>query len=71
MPLSTRWTLLLFAMTLALPGCSQTAKVTVNDGAGFAALTPARPTMAFIVNNDAPFARQILSHNATCAKQPG
>lgn len=34
-------------------------------------LTPSRETKAFIVNNDAPFARQVLGHNETCVAQPG
>lgn len=34
-------------------------------------LTPSRETKAFIVNNDPPFARQVLSHNETCARMAG
>jgi hypothetical protein len=34
-------------------------------------LTPSRETKAFIVNNDPPFARQVLAHNATCARMTG
>lgn len=51
---------------LAASGCSPTASA--NDGAGFAALTPAPATRQFIVANDKPFAREVAAHNATCAK---
>jgi len=40
----------------------------VNDGAGYAALTPAPQTAAWIVNNDARFARQVVAHNMQCGK---
>jgi hypothetical protein len=34
-------------------------------------LTPAPTTRKFIVANDIDFARQVVAHNETCAKQPG
>lgn len=34
-------------------------------------LKPARPTKAYIVNNDPEFARQVLSHNEMCARMAG
>lgn len=43
----------------------------MNDGSGFSMLTPARPTKAYLVNNDPEFARQVLSHNAMCEKMSG
>ncbi len=68
---STRWMLLLFAVSSLGSGCSKTERAFVVDGAGFSALTPAPETQAFIVNRDLPFARQVLAHNATCARMAG
>ncbi|BCH59209.1 hypothetical protein RvVAR0630_18330 [Agrobacterium vitis] len=47
-------------------GCGTTGSV--NDGAGYAALTPAPETAAWIVNHDERFARQVVAHNMQCAK---
>jgi hypothetical protein len=40
----------------------------VNDGAGYAALTPSPATRAFIVEHDQAFARQMVAHNLQCGK---
>lgn len=58
---------------MACSGCSLTAKANASDtsGAGFSMLTPLPATKAYMVNNDLDFAKQVLAHNATCAKQPG
>jgi hypothetical protein len=50
-----------------------TAKANASDtsGAGFSMLTPLPATKAYMVNNDLDFAKQVLAHNAFCAKQPG
>ena len=59
----------IFAMSLAASGCSQTSGAT--DGAGYAMLTLSGATRQFIIANDQPFARQVASHNRTCAAHAG
>jgi hypothetical protein len=61
----------LFAVISACSGCSPTVRATANDGSGFSLLTPAPATKAYLVNNDLPFAKQVLAHNATCMKMAG
>lgn len=68
MHISTVVTLALCALISISSGCSRTERAFVVDGAGFSALTPSRETKAFIVNADPAFARQVLAHNATCAR---
>lgn len=60
----------LIALTL-LAGCQSAPPVSVVDGSGFEMLTPSPATRKFIVANDLPFARQVVAHNETCARQPG
>lgn len=59
---------LLLISALALAACGTTGSV--NDGAGYAALTPSPATRAFIVEQDQPFARQVVAHNQQCRTDP-
>jgi hypothetical protein len=40
----------------------------VNDGAGYARLTMQPATRNYIVNNDVPFAQQVVAHNEQCQR---
>ncbi|PWE56745.1 hypothetical protein DEM27_10300 [Metarhizobium album] len=64
---SASYLMLLFALSLAVSGCSTSA----NDGSGFETLTPSAGTRQFIIANDRGFANQVASHNRTCQKQAG
>lgn len=57
------------ACALSLAACSKTGSAV--DGAGYEALTPSPATRQFIIANDPPFARQVVSHNRTCAAHDG
>lgn len=59
---------LLLICAASLAACSSTGSV--NDGAGYSRLTMAAPTRAFIIENDVPFAQQVVAHNTQCAKDP-
>lgn len=67
----TKWMLLLCAVTLGLPGCSQTAKVTVNDGAGFVLNDPDRESAVWLINHNLPLYKRISGNDEFCMKQPG
>lgn len=62
------------ACAALLAACSPTGNA--GDGAGYARLTPAPATRAFIIAEDRIFARQVAAHNlqcdrdAACAKGP-
>ena len=62
--------MLLFAVSLAATGCQSDllASDGSTDGAGYEHLTPSAKTRQYIVAEDKPFARQVASHNRTCAK---
>lgn len=47
---------------LALTGCASSG--VVQAGAGFKPLNPSPATRNFIVQNDPPFAREVVDHNA-------
>ncbi|MEO3389479.1 hypothetical protein [Mesorhizobium sp. CAU 1741] len=65
---SAAWMIVLFALSSGASGCQ--SKAGVNDGAGFALLTPSAETRSFIIANDRPFAEQVAGHNRTCMALP-
>lgn len=64
-------TAIAFSLLVALAGCQGAPPASVVDGSGFEMLTPSPATRKFIVANDLPFARQVVAHNETCARQAG
>lgn len=68
---SIKWMLPLFAVMQASSGCSQTAKVTVNDGAGYVLNNPDRPSATWLINNNLPLYKRISGNDKICMKQPG
>lgn len=57
------------AAVLVASGCQ--TRTSVVDGSGFEMLHPAPITRKFIVANDLEFAREVVTHNETCAKMAG
>ncbi len=57
----------MLSCALALAACG--SKMPASNGAGFSPLHPAPATRDFIVKNDKPFAREVLSHNRFCQTQ--
>ena len=57
---------LLLICAASLAACSSTGSV--NDGAGYSRLTMQPATRNYIVNNDVPFAQQVVAHNEQCQR---
>ena len=60
--------LLTSSCVLSLAGCATTA---INEGSGYAMLTPLPATAKQIVANDRTFAEQVASHNRQCKADQG
>lgn len=60
--------LLSCVLPLVASGCKTIAS---DAGSGFEMLNPSPATRAFIVINDAPFAKQVVGHNMMCNQSPG